>query len=722
MKVREWLEAYTAGAVHHDWAELDLSDGTNHVRLRVSADAPRIRDVRHGAGAYAAQQLADAMASDDGGSPEAALMLTSVLVERRHHACSVVLDPIPLSKMPPAEKHSALVDVAIQSAVPFTAWGAARAQGRALEQLEEVPACVQLYGPRELTWSVANVCKPFVIDSKCNDTFGVNHGWLVHESQVQWRANRGDGRPGHVWVAKGIPVYPSKVLPGFYLIQDRGAAHFFGELADQDDYASPPLFAHGWSLLNGAWVPTRVLYTDARHAGLVTLDGKPLRSHRHPNVPPVVLELATRELTSAPPESGPPTVPDATPPWLRAELEPRERIVAWMLAHEGHTEQPMGSNTSPLIDEWAEHCVRDGRSMGFLWTATTGADWCAVTIGGAMVNTCLPGDPGMPTPRISMSEYMADARAEGRFVPLADILSGKVELLPGWVLCWPRIDPTTGTITWKGHVDVPLRWVDRDKALVETIGGNVGNRIARAVRRLDDPALPCYGAVRIPDRADASPVLVALEPDDRGVAHRDLKPDNIIEGIDVSSYQPPAKCDYPTLRKRFSWCIAKVSQGVRRDATFPEHARLTRSVGMTLGGYLFFEGDTPWSVQADVFSEAAEAAGYGKPGDIVPALDLEVWKGFSADVYNDAGRKLARELTLRFGGCMIYSNLNTIALMGYPAWLEEHKLWLASKSGRATPTGPERWSIWQWDAIPVTGFSGGDVDVNRARRLPLIGA
>lgn len=712
MKVREWLEAYTAGAVHHDWTELDLSDGTNHVRMRVSADAPRIRDVRHGAGAFGAQQLADAMVDDDGGSPESALMLTSVLVERRHHASSVVLDPIPLTKMPPAEKHSRLIDVAVQSAVPFTAWGAAPAQGRALEQLEEVPACVQLYGPRQLTWSVANVCKPFCVDSKCTATFGVNHGWIVHESQVEWRQNRGDGRPGHVWVAKVIPVYASKVLPGFFLIQDRGAAHFFGEHADQDDYASAPLFAHGWSLANGAWVPTRVLYTDARYAGLVTPDGQPLRSHRHPNVPPVVLELATRELTPpAPPASGPVTEPDPTPPSLRAELEPRERIVAWMLAHEGHTESPAGSNTSPLIDSWAEHCVRDGHSMGSLWTAKEGRDWCAVTIGGAIVGTRLPGDPRMPTPRISMSEYMADAKAEGRFVSLADILSGKVDLLPGWVLCWPRIDPTTGTITWKGHVDVPLRWVDRGKALVETIGGNVGNRIARAVRRLNDPVLPCYGAVRIPDRADASPVLVAPVSDTA----------ELIEGIDVSSYQPPAKCDYSVLRRRFSWGISKASQGVRRDGTFPEHVRRQRAAGFVVGAYLFFEGDTPWSAQADVFSESAAAAGYGKPGDIVPALDLEVWQGFSADVYNDAGRKLARELALRFGGCMIYTNLNTIALMGYPAWLEEHELWLASQTSNPQPTGPERWAIWQWDAIRVDGFAGAAIDVNRARRLPLIG-
>lgn len=417
-----------------------------------------------------------------------------------------------------------------------------------------------------------------------------------------------------------------------------------------------------------------------------------------------------RRITTSPPpiSSAPDTEPDTTPPWLKPELEPRERQLAWALHHEGHAET--GPNTSPLIDAWAEHCVRDGRSMGFLWTEHVGADWCAVFASAACVETALDGDPPMPPPRISMSERKADAIAAGTFVPLEDILSGAVDLLPGWQLLWPRFDPGTTRITWRGHVDIFVGWADREAGTAETIGGNVANKVTRKVRCLLNGELSCYGAVRIPDRGELGEETPPPMPSAPGY----------IEGLDVAFYQEPDRCDYDVLARRFEWLIAKATQGVGKDPDFPEHIRRARAAGMAVGAYHFFVVDIPWSAQADAFSAACEAAGYGVSGDIVPALDLEVYRGFSAESYNDAGRKLAREMAIRFGAPpMIYTNLNTLALMGYPEWVDAYPLWLASQTTKDKPTGPERWSIWQHDATRVEGCTV-DIDVNRARELPRI--
>lgn len=413
----------------------------------------------------------------------------------------------------------------------------------------------------------------------------------------------------------------------------------------------------------------------------------------------------------------------AKPEWLDPSLPPRMRQLLWMLHHEGHRET--GPNTSALIDKWAEHATRDVDGDGDedalgrdLWTERSGADWCAAMVGASIAETALPGDPSMPTPRVSMKEMLDDAKAAGTFVPIEDIVSGKVELLPGWKILWPRYDPGTRTIGWRGHVSTKTtKWVNRAAWIPETIDGNVGNAVTLVRNRplIGGPGLDALGAVRIPDGPGGEPTRNS----------DDSQQGRLVEGIDVSVWQKPEHCDYPTLAKRFGWGIARTSYGVTRDRTFPVHINGMRSAGMKVGGFIFFIQDEPWSKQAEVFISQADAAGYGKRGDILPVVDLEVpVKGrgpLDPNAYNEAGRKLTAYLAERYGGAMIYTNLNTIALMGTPKWIDKYPLWLASQTTKPEPTGPSRWSIWQYDATRVDGYSGPAIDVNRARELPLIG-
>lgn len=708
MKTQQWLEAHRAGAIRHEWAELDLTDGVNHLRLRVSADGPKVRGIREGAGSEATQQLADAMG---------ALMTTSRLRQMRHVASSVIIEPIPLPYTSPAARHSELLDVRIQSAIPWEGWGHTAAQAKSLAQLTEVDECVETYGPRTLTWMVSNNGKGFIRDARNTATHGTNDGWIVHESQVMWKG-------GKAWWTRspyrlehegpmGIRVYPCESLPGFYKIQPTANAHGH----HQGDYPSGPELVHGRCQLNGSDAPTAMVYTTARYAGLVFHDGQPVKDARHPGVALHVPEAGS----SPPPSSEPETEPRAVPVWLTPSLTPAERQLAWMLAHEGLAEQPLGSNTGADIEVFDAICVRDGQPNFGAWLSNVPNDWCASCCSYSAHITRLPTDPPMPfKARASVKELKDDAVAADCFVPMADIVSGAVVPQPGWKVLWPRFDPGTTRVTWRGHVDTLVRVIgwDGHKLMAEVVGGNVGHKITRRTLDLLKEPLPVIGMIRIPG-GDESTTMPGPE---RSLPAVD-RDDWFAEGLDVSRYQSPNRCDYDVLARRFGWMIVKLSQGVGRDRHGAEHTRRARAARMRVGGYHFFDPGIPWSAQFDTFKAAADAAGYGKPGDIVPVLDIEKRAGvpFDAAAHVEPCRKLAREMAIRLGGAMIYINLNTIALMGYPEWIREHSLWIASETENPEPTRPPGWDwdIWQYAALRVDGCAV-DIDVNRALRVPLI--
>ncbi|MSO37439.1 MAG: hypothetical protein EXQ69_04220 [Acidimicrobiia bacterium] len=243
MKADGWSKAWRDGRIVHEWDWLRIEDRGRVVEVRVSADAVRIREpdgllVRESAGAYACQLVADCL----GG-----LLLTARLVELRHLAATVKLEPLVASLIKPsgtvgnvsAREASAAIDVAI---------------------LRECGA----NNPR----FVSNVGKHFVLDSKCSTMVSVNHGWLVRDQP--WR---------------GTPATKAVSAKGWFVLQNRGAAHTLGPSSDQDDYSQTILLVAKTCVLDGVVVPTERLYREAELAYLVLHDGVALPWSRQPGVP-----------------------------------------------------------------------------------------------------------------------------------------------------------------------------------------------------------------------------------------------------------------------------------------------------------------------------------------------------------------------------------------------------------------------------------------------------
>lgn len=473
MFAAEWEQAHRSGKLVHDWTTLELTDSGRRARLRVSADGARVAHpggerVREGAGAFAVQRIADAM----GG-----IMLTAKLVELRHVQATVVLRPLVASLVKPggsirtttAAEHSRAIDRAIQRAVPFTGYGDHPYQGKA--------------GP----WSVSNIGKHMVLDNGCTALRCRNHGWLVHESELR----RTNGQL--TWL--GVPVYACVWLgAGWYLIQRLGGAHGFGPTgADQDDYSQTAIIADGTMWVEGEGdLPTATVYTHPDLCGFVTHDGVPLKWSRHPEVP-----LAIEGILAAP------AAPTAAK-WQDASLSYGERVAEWMLAQlaENIREVPMGSNNGPEVGAWLGACVRDG-VVGFgPWLQKTGGDWCAAATSAALAFAWISGELAISPfqRRASGLELENDAKARGTWRAASMAASGAWELERGDVVILPR----GGAGSWKRHVCVFLRWIDRAKGLIETIGGNEENRFQLTQRHVSD----ALGYIELPSSRPAVAVTI----------------------------------------------------------------------------------------------------------------------------------------------------------------------------------------------------------------------
>lgn len=249
MKARDWLKAHKDGTLVHDWAPLRLAANGHVAVLRVSADAVRVcrggENVRETAGAYAYQQIADALG---------ALMPTAKILEERHRQATVKLEPM----VAPLVKPGGTVDnvLAVESSAAITA---------AITKSTDVVSG---------DWLVSNVGKQFVLDRACSEKVAVNHGFFARLTECR----------NGLW--RGTPTVETVSLgPAWRVIQRRGTAHGFGEARDQDDYSQTVILVDDVCELDGVEVPTARLYTELEYAPLVLHDGLPLAWSRHPGVP-----------------------------------------------------------------------------------------------------------------------------------------------------------------------------------------------------------------------------------------------------------------------------------------------------------------------------------------------------------------------------------------------------------------------------------------------------
>jgi hypothetical protein len=206
----------------------------------------------------------------------------------------------------------------------------------------------------------------------------------------------------------------------------------------------------------------------------------------------------------------------------------------------------------------------------------------------------------------------------------------------------------------------------------------------------------------------------------------------LLPGLDVSDIQDPSRMDYPNARALgYRWLVAKLSDGKDTDVRGHIHLRSARIAGLVPGGFHFF---IPWRdprTQIAAFERGADAAGYGRPGDLLPWLDIESWRGASGQHnaepgWNEQAEQLAEKIANRFGGVAIYLNHHDWTLLGRPTWIERYPLiapHYGVPAGRPTTAAGLDWAVHQHTVAPLPGvYTMGPIDQSVARApLPIIG-
>ena len=208
-------------------------------------------------------------------------------------------------------------------------------------------------------------------------------------------------------------------------------------------------------------------------------------------------------------------------------------------------------------------------------------------------------------------------------------------------------------------------------------------------------------------------------------------------GCDVSYCQSPSLVPWGDERVEFA--IVKATEGVHTDINAAAHVAKIRAANKPLGLYHFFHPEIDRRAQFEEFDACSRAVGYGKPGDIVPAIDLEYFHGHEVlPTWSHPALELAEMFAEAFSARpLLYCSAATWVCMGRPAWVLEHPLWVpmymidgyappATLAPKYVPGGGE-WAIWQYFVGPLfaekqASKARGAVDHNRARRLPLIGS
>jgi hypothetical protein len=212
---------------------------------------------------------------------------------------------------------------------------------------------------------------------------------------------------------------------------------------------------------------------------------------------------------------------------------------------------------------------------------------------------------------------------------------------------------------------------------------------------------------------------------------------SLLFGCDVSGWQPSTLVPWSDTRINFG--LVKFSEGDGQASSAAGHVAHIRACEKPLGAYHFFHPECDARSQFEAFDGVSSRVGYGKPGDIVPAIDVEYFKGHGVTKYWTPLLDAFAALLEEGYHCkpMLYINAATWQLLGSPAWVLEHPLWVpffslekhpapASLPLSVVPGKLENWAIWQRLGGKLFGnvqeqAAYGAVDQNLAQRLPLIG-
>lgn len=210
----------------------------------------------------------------------------------------------------------------------------------------------------------------------------------------------------------------------------------------------------------------------------------------------------------------------------------------------------------------------------------------------------------------------------------------------------------------------------------------------------------------------------------------------MVDLIDVSSWQDPAKFDWAALAAREApvrAVVARATYGTKLDPDFKKFCEAIRGNGHHFGAYLFYRQTQTVRDQLAAFARQLDLVGGLMMGDLLPVLDMEhnARNGDGeprAAQFSDDCRQVAGSLSADYGGCILYFSSyfpsylrrgdarRALWMNDYPAWLADYgdKTHPRSPGAPRTPYTP-KWALHQYTGkgrIPEYASGGEDLDLN----------
>jgi lysozyme len=204
-----------------------------------------------------------------------------------------------------------------------------------------------------------------------------------------------------------------------------------------------------------------------------------------------------------------------------------------------------------------------------------------------------------------------------------------------------------------------------------------------------------------------------------------------LRGIDVSYYQ--GRIDWPRVSASgVSFAFARVADGATFvDPAFADNWPAMKAARVIRGSYQFFRPAQDPVAQAAVFLREIEARGGLRPGDLPPALDIEVTDGVPAATLRARAQVWLAHVEAATGRTpIIYTSPGFWQDLEAGASFGRYTLWLAHWE-TACPTLPgswERWRFWQdtagravpgiADAVDTDWFDGTRAELEALAAAP----
>ena len=191
-----------------------------------------------------------------------------------------------------------------------------------------------------------------------------------------------------------------------------------------------------------------------------------------------------------------------------------------------------------------------------------------------------------------------------------------------------------------------------------------------------------------------------------------------IRGVDVSHFQGVINWQ-KVAASGVAFGYTKATENVGfKDTFFTPNYSGMKNAGIFRGGYHFFRPAADASAQADNFLNVISKL---EPGDLPPALDVEVNDGKSASVIIKGVTTWLQQVEKALGRtCVIYTSASFWnANLGGTSAFSGHPLWVAHYTNAPKPNIPkgfDSYVIWQFSANgkgAVNGINSDNLDLDR---------